>query len=69
MQVRVFSDTDVAAALQGKDVWVAVGPCDTAAALAARSSKLAMVVPASGTLLFADMWAQPKRAGGVLSHH
>lgn len=61
----MFSDTDAAAALQGKDVWAAVGPCDSAATLAARSSKLEMVVPASGTFLFADMWAQPKRDGGV----
>ena len=61
----MFSDTEFAAALQGKDVWAAVGPCDTTAGLVNRSSKLSMVIPASGTLLFADLWAQPKRAGGV----
>jgi hypothetical protein len=66
LQVRVFSDTDAAAALQGRDVWAAVTPCDAAAGLASRSTKLAMVVPASGTLLFADVWAQPRRAGGAL---
>eukprot|EP00892_Ulva_mutabilis_P001323 jgi/Ulvmu1/11191/UM072_0027.1 len=62
-QCRTFSDTDTLAALKGRDVWAAVCPCDSAALVAARSTRLAQVVPASGTGLFADVWVQPRRAG------
>ena len=64
-QCRSFRDSDVLAALKGRDVWAAVCPCDSAALVAARSTRLTQVVPASGTGLFADVWVQPRRAGGT----
>lgn len=66
-QCRTFSDADALAALKGRDVWAAVCPCDSAALVAARSTRLRQVVPASGTGLFADVWVQPRRAGGAAS--
>lgn len=64
-QCRTFADADALAALKGRDVWAAVCPCDSAALVAARSTRLLQVAPASGTGLFADVWVQPRRAGGA----
>jgi hypothetical protein len=63
-QVRVFSSQDHVRAFAAGEVDVAVGWSDDLIALAARQASVALAAPASGTALWADTWAVPRRAAG-----
>lgn len=63
-QTLLFSNNEHVRALQAGDVWAAVGWSADIVGVAERSSKLRVVAPWSGTLLWADVWAVPKQAQG-----
>ena len=63
-QVRVFSSRDHTRALGARDVWAVVGWSGDLIPLAERAGDLVLVAPASGTPLWADLWAVPAGACG-----
>ncbi|KAF5832125.1 hypothetical protein DUNSADRAFT_12136 [Dunaliella salina] len=63
-QVRLFSSNEHVRALQAGDVWAVVGWSQDLITLAERSNSVEAIVPASGTSLFADIWAVPHGAQG-----
>lgn len=60
----LVSDRDAARALASGDALAAVGSSAALAPLAMRSSAVETVAPASGTALWADVWAVPAFAAG-----
>ena len=62
MQVRVFSSREHTRALSASDVWAVVGWSGDVIPLAERINDVVLVAPASGTALWADMWAVPSQA-------
>lgn len=64
MQVRVFSNHEHTRALTAHDVWAVVGSSTDLAPLAARSADVSVTAPASGTVLWADLWTVPAHATG-----
>lgn len=58
----MFSSKEHTKALDAKDVWAVVGWSGDLAPAAERSSDLVLVAPASGTALWADVWAVPSHA-------
>jgi spermidine/putrescine-binding protein len=63
-QVRLFSDRDATRALSAGDVWAVVGWSGDLLPLRQRSTNVALVAPASGTALWADVWVVPAGAAG-----
>lgn len=63
-QVKLFSSNEHVRALQAGDVWAVVGWSQDLITLAERSNSVEAIVPASGTSLFADIWAVPQGAQG-----
>lgn len=63
-QVRLFSARDHIRALGAGDVWAVVGWSQELTLVGERSNATEVVVPRSGTALFADLWAVPKGASG-----
>lgn len=61
--MRLFSERDAGRALAAGYVWALVGPSEEMLAAAARSSNVTLAAPASGTALWADLWAVPAGAG------
>lgn len=58
MQVRLFDSLNYIKAFGVGDVWVAVGWSSDILPIAKRSSNVAVVVPKSGTSLWADLWVR-----------
>lgn len=56
MQVRLFDSAHYLKAFGVGDVWVAVGWSSDVLPVAKRMSNVAVVVPKSGTSLWADLW-------------
>lgn len=63
-QAKVVSNKDHVRAYAAGDVDVIVGSSDDLITLAQRSSNSAIIIPASGTALFADLWCVPVGAAG-----
>ena len=63
-QVRLFSNREHTRALSANDVWAVVGSSTDLIPLAARSADVSVTAPASGTALWADLWAVPAHASG-----
>jgi len=63
-QARVVSNTDHVRAYSAGDVDVIVGSSDDLIPLAQKSSNSALIVPSSGTALWADLWCIPSNAAG-----
>jgi putative spermidine/putrescine transport system substrate-binding protein len=62
-QALFYSSTDYMPPLLTGDAWVAVGwSSDLAEVLKRNNSDLAVVVPSSGTSLWADLWVRPTKA-------
>ena len=61
-QVRVFSSREHTRALSASDVWAVVGWSGDLLPLAERLNDVVLVAPASGTALWADLWAVPWQA-------
>jgi spermidine/putrescine-binding protein len=61
-QVRVFSGRDHTRALKAGDVCAVVGWSGDLVQAAERSADIALVAPASGTALWADVWTVPAHA-------
>lgn len=64
VQVRVFSDHEHTRALTAHDVWAVVGSSTDLSPLASRSFDVSVTAPASGTVLWADLWTVPAHATG-----
>ncbi|CAN6487009.1 unnamed protein product [Victoria cruziana] len=64
-QVRLFDSVHYLKALGAGDVWVAVGWSSDILPAAKRLSDVVVVVPKSGTSLWADLWAIPAATGLV----
>ncbi|GLT74914.1 hypothetical protein SLA2020_466790 [Shorea laevis] len=58
-QVRLFDSEHYVKAFSVGDVWVAVGWSSEVLPVAKRMSNVAVIVPKSGTSLWADLWAIP----------
>ncbi|KAJ8642957.1 hypothetical protein MRB53_004705 [Persea americana] len=58
-QVRLFDSVHYLKAFGAGDVWVAVGWSSDVIPAAKRMSNVAVIVPKSGTSLWADLWAIP----------
>jgi spermidine/putrescine-binding protein len=58
----VFSSREHTRALGASDVWAAVGWSGNLVPQAERSADVALVAPASGTALWADVWTVPTHA-------
>ncbi|XP_024521248.1 uncharacterized protein LOC9632420 isoform X1 [Selaginella moellendorffii] len=58
-QVRVFDNINYLRALGAGDVWIAVGWSNDVLPFAKRQSNVGVIAPASGTSLWADVWAIP----------
>lgn len=56
MQVRLFDSRNYIKAFGVGDVWVAVGWSSDILPAAKRMSNVAVIVPKSGTSLWADLW-------------
>jgi spermidine/putrescine-binding protein len=63
-QAKVISNKDHVRAYAAGDVDVIVGSSDDLIPLAQKSSNSVIVIPASGTALFADFWCVPTGAAG-----
>lgn len=63
-QVRLFSSRDLNKALSADDVWAVVGSSGDLIPLVSRSYGISLVVPVSGTALWADLWTVPAKAMG-----
>ena len=59
-QVRLYSSDKYLQPLVLGDTWVAVGWSSDVLAISDRYSKLKIVVPTSGTSLWADLWVKPQ---------
>ncbi|GAB2230238.1 hypothetical protein Droror1_Dr00014496 [Drosera rotundifolia] len=66
-QVRLFDSVHYLKAFSAGDVWVAVGWSSDVLPAARRSSDVAVIVPESGTSLWADLWAVPSTPKSVTS--
>ncbi|MEM9271739.1 MAG: extracellular solute-binding protein [Cyanobacteria bacterium P01_F01_bin.143] len=65
-QVKFYSSTKYLQPLSLGDTWVAVGWSTDILPLVRRNpDKIDVVVPASGTALWADLWVQPNIANGI----
>ena len=64
LQVRLFSSRDLNKALSADDVWAVVGSSGALIPLVSRSYGISLVVPVSGTALWADLWTVPAGATG-----
>lgn len=62
MQVRVFSSREHTRALAAGDVWAVVGWSGDLVPVAERSADIKLIVPASGSALWADVWTVPAHA-------
>lgn len=56
LQVRLFDSTHYLKAFAVGDVWVAVGWSSDVLPVVKRMSNIAVVVPKSGSSLWADLW-------------
>uniref|UniRef100_A0A7S0RPJ7 Uncharacterized protein n=1 Tax=Chlamydomonas leiostraca TaxID=1034604 RepID=A0A7S0RPJ7_9CHLO len=63
-QVKLFSARDHVRALSAGDVWAVVGWSQELTLVGERSNAMEVIVPRSGTSLFADLWAVPAHAHG-----
>ena len=63
-QIKVFSNTDHVRAMQSGEVDVVIGWSDDLVPLEQRAASAEMVVPLSGTALWADVWCVPSGAAG-----
>lgn len=61
-QVRFYGSTDYLQPLLLGDTWVAVGWSTEILRMAKRDRRIRAVVPASGTILTADLWVRPATA-------
>jgi spermidine/putrescine-binding protein len=69
-QMLLFSDSHHLKALAAGDAWVAVGYSQDVLPFAMRTPNVTVVAPASGTTLWADLWALPAaRAGAAMAAH
>jgi hypothetical protein len=68
-QLATQVDLDALQGLSNGDVWIIAGNSDDVLKTAAKSSNIGVVVPSSGTTLYADAWCVPAAAldkpGGV----
>jgi hypothetical protein len=64
LQARLFSGKEHVRALGAGDVWAVVGWSGDLVSAAERSSSVEALAPASGTALWADLWAVPGHARG-----
>ena len=68
-QLLIQNDIEYLQALGNGDAWIAVGASDDVLSMARKSSLIGVVVPSSGTTLFADVWCVPasaaRKPGGV----
>ena len=68
-QLLIQDDVQYLQALGNGDAWIAVGNSDDVLSMARKSSLIGVVVPMSGTTLFADVWCVPasaaRKPGGV----
>ncbi|MBF2097911.1 MAG: extracellular solute-binding protein [Gloeomargaritaceae cyanobacterium C42_A2020_066] len=64
-QVRLYSNRYYLQPLMQGDVWAAVGWSSDLLPVARRNPMLGVVVPRSGTALWADLWVAPRAAGAV----
>jgi putative spermidine/putrescine transport system substrate-binding protein len=58
-QVKLYSSTNYLQPLMIGDTWVAVGWSDDLLPVLSQERDIAVVVPASGTALWADLWVKP----------
>ena len=63
-QVKFYSSTDYLQPLLLGDSWLAVGWSTEVLPVVERDRRIAAVVPASGTLLSADLWVRPAAVSG-----
>jgi putative spermidine/putrescine transport system substrate-binding protein len=66
-QVKFYSSDAYLQPLMLEDTWIAVGWSLDVLPLSDRLSKVAAVIPASGTALSAELWVRPKLAAPQLS--
>lgn len=66
-QAKFYSSDTYLQPLMLDDTWIAVGWSLDVLPLGDRLSKIAAVMPASGTALSADLWVRPQAAGAVMS--
>lgn len=64
MQVRQVSAREQQQALTAGNIWAAVGPSSSLVPLALQHNNIALIAPASGTLLWSDLWVVPRGASG-----
>jgi hypothetical protein len=64
LQAKLFSSKEHVRALGAGDVWAVVGWSGDLVSAAERSGSVEAVAPASGSALWADLWAVPARAKG-----
>lgn len=62
-QVKLYASDNYLQPLLLEDTWVAVGPSADLLPLLQRDRNLALVFPASGSALWADLWVQPNASG------
>jgi spermidine/putrescine-binding protein len=66
-QMLLFSDSHHLKALAAGDAWVAIGYSQDVLPFAMRTPHVTVVAPASGTTLWADVWALPAARAGALA--
>jgi putative spermidine/putrescine transport system substrate-binding protein len=59
-QVKFYNSTNYLEPLIIGDTWLALGWSNDAVSILSRYPQLSIVVPSSGTALWADLWVQPK---------
>lgn len=64
-QVRLYSSDSYLQPLLLGDVWAAVAWSTDALPLLRQNARMAMVVPRSGTSVWADLWVQPRRSVSI----
>ena len=62
MQMRQVTEREAGLALQAGDVSAIVGSSQDLIPLALRHNNISLVAPASGTVLWGNMWAMPRFA-------
>lgn len=65
-QAKYYSSTSYLQPLMLDDVWLAVAWSTDVLPLSQRSRQIEVVVPQSGTALFADLWVQPAMRSGAV---